>query len=363
MTMMRAKRRFAKGLMRWATLGTVVLALLVVPMSCALTEKPSLEHQTHSGPTDFIRDRVESAENLKLLGRAMLDFVYDPDKAKLHFSRLRDLFDQLRDHCPEDLLSWANKSVRLNRDLLGKQDLDSGLDPIPVLAYDQDFLKQGKGTNALYLDGHVHFVDSKDLHELSSFMRDNLVFIEACYYKIPAESNDVLVVTAQSNRALVRNGGLTIQYLSNEAIDRIQELLKPRLVSSPSVLARDGKEASMAMITEEYFYLGNSKKTRELAEIQLGYKTKITPEIIGETNNIMLNIGVEVSERPDRKIPKGSLPPVTRRTATNVMTVEEGLGILFSFPSVLGWSHHFTFKVRRLTRPESLLRTSALKEK
>jgi len=354
-TMMNAQRHFAKGPKCLTTTAIVVLALLVVPMTIALIEKPYEENAI-----GFDRDRVLSAENMKRLGRTLWEFVEGQDEAIQNIH-------QLKGHCPEDLFVWARESVRGNSDFFRKRILGTTRDPMPVVAYDQTLLKQGKGTNALYLDLHVDFIDAKDLHELSSFMREDLVLIEACYYKIPAENNDVLAATGRSNGALVPNGDLALQYLSNEAIDRIQELLKPRLVSSHFVVACGSEEASMATITKEYFYLGKSKKTGEIAEIQLGYTTRITPKIISETNEVMLNIEIQISERSNLvDIPGGKLPIVTRRTSTNRVTLAAGQGAFFRFSSgqfMQRGSHHFTFKARRLTRLESLLHVSACRKK
>ncbi|MCH7918469.1 MAG: M56 family metallopeptidase, partial [Planctomycetes bacterium] len=147
-TMMNAKRRFAKGPKRLATITTAVLALFVVPMTFALTEKPIEENQSESTPIGFDRDRILSAENMKRLGPIIWELVDGQDQVLVHI-------EQLREHCPEDLFRWARESVRLNRELLRKPILGSVLDPIPVVAYDHDLMKQGRGTNALYLDLHV----------------------------------------------------------------------------------------------------------------------------------------------------------------------------------------------------------------
>ena len=357
-TMMHAKRRFAKGPSHLAVMVTVVLAILVVPVAIGLTEKTSEASpaQMLSTAIEFYRDKLGSAEKLNRLGRLMLIFTNDQEEPLEHFN-------QLKGHGPEELVSWARKNVVLNRELLGKHNPGMAPDPSQIVAYDQDLLKYGKGTNVLYLDSDMGFVDSEHLDELSSFMREDFVFIEACYYKIPAESNDIQAVTTESNGLLVPNGGLVLQFLTNEAIDRIHESLKSRLMNSQFAVAVDRKEVSMALTTHEYFWLDKSKKTKEIAHIELGYKINITPEIISETNEVMLNIEIEISERPDLEIPEGDLPFVTRRTAANVMTLEAGHGIIISFPSVLGWSHHFTVKARHLTKIESLHSGSALKGK
>ncbi|MCH7921111.1 MAG: hypothetical protein IIC50_24470 [Planctomycetes bacterium] len=355
--MMHAKRRFAKGPSHLAVMVTVVLAILVVPVAIGLTEKTSEASQAQGSFTaiEFYRDKLGSAEKFNRLGRLMLIFTNDQEEPLEHFN-------QLKGHGPEELVSWARKNVVLNRELLGKHNPGMAPDPSQIVAYDQDLLKYGKGTNVLYLDSDMGFVDSEHLDELSSFMREDFVFIEACYYKIPAESNDIQAVTTESNGLLIPNGGLVLQFLTNEAIDRIHESLNSRLVGSPVVVAVDGKEASVAVTKEEYFMLGKSETTTDLAHFEIEYMAKIRPNIVSETNEIMLRIEMEISELPDLEIPEGILPVVTRRTSSNRMTLEAGHGVFVSFPSVHGRTHHLIIEARRLTVLESLLRQSAYKE-
>ncbi|MCH8216601.1 MAG: M48 family metalloprotease [Planctomycetes bacterium] len=356
-TMVHTKRCFTKGPSRLGVIVTMVLAMFVVPVAIGLTEKRSEASQAQGSFTaiEFYRDKLASAEKFNRLGRLMLIFTNNQEEPLAHFN-------QLKGHGPEELVSWARKNVVLNRELLGKHNPGMAPDPSQIVAYDQDLLKYGKGTNVLYLDSHMGFVDSEHLDELSSFMREDFVFIEACYYKIPAESNDIQAVTTESNGLLVPNGGLVLQFLTNEAIDRIHESLNSRLVGSPVVVAVDGKEASMAVITEEYFMLGKSETTTDLAHFEIEYMAKIRPNIVSETNEIMLRIEIEISELPDLEIPEGILPVVTRRTSSNRMTLEAGHGVFVSFPSVHGRTHHLIIEARRLTVLESLLRQSAYKE-
>ena len=390
-TLMHAKRPFAKGPKCLTTTAIVVLALMVVPMTFALIEKPPEENQSQYTPSDFLRDRTVSAENLKRLGRIIWEFVDGQDEALEHI-------EQLRDHCPEDLFAWARKRVWLSGELLRKRILGMSLDPMPVVAYDQVLLKQANCTNALYLDLHVDFIDSKDLHELRSLMREDLVLIETAYYQVPAESNEVHAATAhvsmppetykteifQADGSFTRTnkdnikvidwqytkqqtpvsyGGMTVHYLSDEAIDRLYKPLSSRIVASPSGVVVDRNELSIECSTLEPYWMGDSKQTREIVEITFGARTKVTPQIISETNKVMLNFEIQISERPDTvDLQEGYLPVVTRRTSENRVALEAGHGVFVSFPSVLGWSHHFIFKARRLTKIESLLRRSALRK-
>ena len=99
--------------------------------------------------------------------------------------------------------------------------------------------------------------------------------------------------------------------------------------AEPQVMAQDGKEATMRVINEEYFFLtadvGNSSQfftNSQLETIESGTTLTITPHIV-EGDRIVLQVSVEVSD----SVPRGrdtDLPIVTRRMADNVVTVQNG---------------------------------------
>jgi len=100
------------------------------------------------------------------------------------------------------------------------------------------------------------------------------------------------------------------------------------VLAKPQVLAQDGKQAQMQVLTEEYYMLTSPETagyyyTRsELQQIESGTTLTITPHI-GDNNDITLQISVEVSD----SIPRGrgsDLPVVTRRKAENVVRIKDG---------------------------------------
>ncbi len=100
-----------------------------------------------------------------------------------------------------------------------------------------------------------------------------------------------------------------------------------RTLAKPQVLAQDGKEATMQVLTEEYYMLtaqttNTFYQYSELEQIDSGTKLQITPHI-GDNNDITLEISVEVSD----SVPRGrgsELPVVTRRTAQNTVRIKDG---------------------------------------
>jgi type II secretory pathway component GspD/PulD (secretin) len=100
-----------------------------------------------------------------------------------------------------------------------------------------------------------------------------------------------------------------------------------RTLAKPQVLAQDGKEAQMQVMTEEYYILSAQTPSTyyqysELQEIKSGTRLQIVPHI-GDNNDITLELAVEVSD----SVPRGAgsdLPVVTRRTAQNTVRIKDG---------------------------------------
>jgi len=96
------------------------------------------------------------------------------------------------------------------------------------------------------------------------------------------------------------------------------------VIASPQVLAQDGQQAEIKVVTQEYFKISQESYmyTRfELETIETGTTLTITPHI-GDNNEITLEISAEVSD----VIARGAdnLPVVTRRTTKNTVRIEDG---------------------------------------
>jgi len=111
-------------------------------------------------------------------------------------------------------------------------------------------------------------------------------------------------------------------------LNLLQENQQADIISSPQVLAQHGKRSEIRVVTEEWYMMSapfneNFFYTQsELQKIEAGTTLTITP-YIGDNNDITLEMSVEVSD----SIPSGrasELPVVTRRTASNAVTVHDG---------------------------------------
>ncbi len=95
------------------------------------------------------------------------------------------------------------------------------------------------------------------------------------------------------------------------------------IIATPQVLAQDGKEAKIEVITEEYFEIltqgiyTNSK----LEKIDSGTILTILP-LISDSEDITLQLGTEVSDVVSRQ--DNDLPIVTRRRASTTVRIKDG---------------------------------------
>ena len=101
------------------------------------------------------------------------------------------------------------------------------------------------------------------------------------------------------------------------------------ILSSPQVLAQDGKKAEIKVTTEEYYSLmptvtqGNVPfyYTPQLQKIEYGTILGITPHI-GKNGDITLDLAIEVSDILLRS--SDNYPVVSRRIVNNTMRIQDG---------------------------------------
>lgn len=110
---------------------------------------------------------------------------------------------------------------------------------------------------------------------------------------------------------------LTLNYLSSTQ--------QATIVSSPQVLAQDGRASEIKVTTEEFFEILTESNanltTSQLERIETGTILSITPRI-GTGQDITLDMNLEVSDVVGRG--ENNLPVVSRRTAQSTVSLEDG---------------------------------------
>jgi len=110
---------------------------------------------------------------------------------------------------------------------------------------------------------------------------------------------------------------LTLNFLSSQQ--------QATIVSSPQVLAQDGRPSEIRVTTEEFFEIlsenNNNLTTSQLERIETGTILSITPRI-GSGSAITLEMNLEVSDVVGRG--ENNLPVVSRRTAQSTVALDDG---------------------------------------
>ncbi len=104
----------------------------------------------------------------------------------------------------------------------------------------------------------------------------------------------------------------------------LSETNQATIIAHPQIMAQDGTEAEIKVMTEEYFNIVTNSTyyvKADLEKIEVGTKLKILPRI-AKDGSITLKLTAEVSDVVARGA--DNLPIVTRRETTNELRVEDG---------------------------------------
>lgn len=107
-------------------------------------------------------------------------------------------------------------------------------------------------------------------------------------------------------------------------LDLLSENDDVMILSRPQLMAQDGKEAEVAVTTDEYFQIQSNSiyvSNSTLEKIQSGTTLKMTPRI-GANGDITLDLSIEVSDVAARG--ENNLPVVSRRVAKSTVRVKSG---------------------------------------
>jgi len=145
----------------------------------------------------------ESAEELKILGKALIVCANDDDAGR-YPNTLPELVEG--DYMSRADFDWALENV----EYLGKGKTAAD-DPGMPLAYDKRLLEEGDGTNVLYNDSHVAFEKGERLKRLGIGIRGSLT--EPMGFMIPANKfvTGMAILTDRPPKALDLETGRTAE--------------------------------------------------------------------------------------------------------------------------------------------------------
>ncbi len=118
--------------------------------------------------------------------------------------------------------------------------------------------------------------------------------------------------------------GLTFTDSLMLSLNLMEENREASIVSHPQLTVRDGEEARMGVITEEFFQI-ETQESIDLEVVDSGTRMTIRPQIGGD-GKITLTMDIEVSDVIGRSQggQNENLPIVTRRTAQSTVQVVSG---------------------------------------
>ncbi|MHC4259436.1 MAG: hypothetical protein ACYSTF_03345, partial [Planctomycetota bacterium] len=209
-----------------------------------------------------LREVMESAEKLMGLCKALLIYANDDEKG-----RFADTFQQLLegDYVSKEDLDWLVENVEyLGK---GKKAMDA---PNAAIAYDKALLQRGKGTNILYLDGHVAFRDVEELEK-------SLGIKPAAMLRLLE-----LKERQESGRRLMELGKALTIYANDDEEGRFPDTFQ-QLLDGDYVSKRD-----LEWFLENVEYLGKGKTAADASDGPIAYDKTLMQKDEG-TNVLFLD--------------------------------------------------------------------------
>jgi prepilin-type processing-associated H-X9-DG protein len=209
-----------------------------------------------------LREVIESGEKLKGLGKALSIYANDDEEG-----RFPDALEQLLegDYVSDKDLEWLVENV----EYMGKGKTAADAHDSPI-AYDKTYLQWGKGTNILYLDGHVAFRSMEELEKSPGIQPTAMLRL-------------IELKERQESGRRLRGLGKALSIYAHEDEegrfpDTLQQLLEGDYVS---------KEA-LEWLVENVEYLGKAKKATDALDTAIAYDKTLLQKSKG-TNILYLD--------------------------------------------------------------------------
>lgn len=187
-TIMRPGKKFYKRPTFTAAIAVLLAAAIAVPTTLALTRRQAAKadaqaEQAKREADEEIQQRMKSVERLMGLGKALL--IYANDYEDRYPDSMRQLESYYIRRDAVDDFKWL-ENVRY----LGKGKSIT-VPPGVVIAYDRILLETDKGTNVLFNDSHVEFVEYGRLEEFGIAERSNIKVLDVKFEPIREGKNVV----------------------------------------------------------------------------------------------------------------------------------------------------------------------------
>ncbi len=281
----------------WKRIDNTANTFLMIPLTGEeqVSEYINTDETAIKVTTDKYVKRLESAKKLADLGKVLL--IYADDNEEKFPDEIQEL--QAYDISPEQLLWYSNNLVYLGK---GKTPMN---EPSIVLAYDKILLQTDEGTNVLFNDGYVQFVQADKLKDLGVIIPT--IRIEARILSVPVDNNDINAFLDEIARTDDQPPGTDSLVLNDQQCEKLIKLIQiipdAKILTSPAVMVYDRQSATVKVSTTVPYVCdvdendldpnGNPKPIIEY--IDVGTKLDLTAKLLKE-EKIFLDFLLEHTE-------------------------------------------------------------------
>jgi prepilin-type processing-associated H-X9-DG protein len=198
-TMLRPGKRFYRRPSLPAAACALLLALLIVPTTLALTNRPvsnghvQVEDTKTQTDDEQTQQRVLSADKLKKIGLALIMYTMDHDgKYPEEFMAIAPYFGQGN---ADELTAFISNDAEYPG--AGKTRTESNAHEVP-LAYDLTLLRGDEGTNVVFADGHVEFVSGHRLDKYGVKLPESRLEIQDIRFEPIHQGKNIVHVTVKN---------------------------------------------------------------------------------------------------------------------------------------------------------------------
>ena len=271
----------------------------------------------------------DSIKKLKQLGLALAMYAAE------HDSKLPETLDVLKPYFADEQISfWAlNNVTYLGK---GRSREESKSSNIPI-AYDKSLLKSQQGTNVLFLDAHVGYVDSERLKELGISKTSVQIEMRLLYVgeEFMDELGRIFSLKPDSHTSL---DDLQVTSL----LQSTQKVKDAKALTAPRATVMDNEMVQYFMGQEVPSISGytESKNPSEKPEPIINYKQigttcELTPHVSPDKRNVLLEFELQISQLIgfEERIFKGQykerVPQIETKTITTSIATPDDKTLFF----------------------------------
>jgi beta-lactamase regulating signal transducer with metallopeptidase domain len=287
----------------------LLIAIVAIPTTVALTAK-SDSLQAEPGTDVLLEDKkAESASKLKRIGLAVAMYADDHDE------NLPESLQELKHYMREQDFNWPVDNIEYFGK--GKSAQRNGAQ-IPI-AYDKPLLEETGGTNVLFLDFAVRFLETEEFEKLD--IRRAEFLIEARLLLVgedflqdlsrnadsPDEAKGSLRLSPEALKSLHASETQNLildEQNTNSLIASVRAHEDAKVLSAPQVMCLEDKTAQIRVLKTETYITGYTEPNRPSEKpqprfdevekgISLSLKPKLTPD-----ENVDMEFELEITQVP-----------------------------------------------------------------